>query len=67
MKQLMKRFRFRTSDYVSLAAGTIAGIGLYVGLDQAHWMIPVIGGVFITACVNMAMLQNKALKKQAGE
>lgn len=67
MKQLMKRFRLGTRDYVSLAAGIIAGIGLYIGLDEAHWGVPVAGGVFMVAIVNMAMLQNKALKKQAGE
>jgi len=67
MKQLLKRFRFGPRDYVSLAAGVVAGVGIYAALDGAHWSVPVIGGVFITACANMAMLQNKALKKQAGE
>tara|TARA_B100000700_G_scaffold22521_4_gene21881 strand:+ start:22369 stop:22569 length:201 start_codon:yes stop_codon:yes gene_type:complete len=65
--KMLKRFRFGARDYVSLAVGLIAGIGIYVGLDGAHWSVPVIGGVFMTACINMAMLQNKALKRQAGE
>jgi len=67
MKQLLKRFRFGARDYVSLGAGGVAGIGIYAGLGGAHWSIPLIGGVFVTACTNMAMLQNKALRKQAGE
>ena len=65
--KMLKRFRFGARDYVSLAVGLIAGIGIYVGLDGAHWSVPVIGGGFMTACINMAMLQNKALKRQAGE
>jgi len=64
---LLKRFRFGVRDYVSLVAGLIAGIGIYIGLDGAHWSVPIIGGVFVVACVNMGMLQSKALKKQAGE
>ena len=48
---------------IACGIGLIAGIGTYFALDGAHWSVPVIVGLVVTACASMADLTHLSLTR----